>query len=151
MSGGPLAANGLDVSITNGTLAVTDSTNTQLLETEIVQTVAGMSQISWSFDWTSPSTYGSVTMHVAGFSGDGDGRKDQDDLWNTASLTIVVSVLGDCDGDRDVDYDDFIVLAGAYGSSSGDPAFVQATDFDADGDVDYDDFIILAGNYGKSV
>ncbi len=57
---------------------------------------------------------------------------------------------GDCDVDRDVDYDDFIVLAGAYGSSSGEPAYDGRADFDRDGDVDYDDFINLAGNYGTS-
>ncbi len=60
-------------------------------------------------------------------------------------------LFGDVEGDRDVDYDDFIVLAGAYGSSSGQPAYDERADFDRDGDVDYDDFIVLAGNYGKSV
>ncbi len=57
---------------------------------------------------------------------------------------------GDCDVDRDVDYDDFIVLAGAYGSSLGQPGYDERADFDRDDDVDYDDFIILAGNYGQS-
>ncbi len=57
---------------------------------------------------------------------------------------------GDVDGDGDVDYNDFIILAGAYGSSSGQPAYDVCADFDKDGDVDYDDFMVLAGNYGKS-
>ncbi|MFQ6074201.1 MAG: choice-of-anchor V domain-containing protein [Candidatus Bathyarchaeia archaeon] len=90
VTGGPLAANGLDVSATGGTLVVTDSTNTKLLSGEIVQTVAGTSQTSWSFDWTAPSTSGTVTLYVAGFSGDGDGKKDVEDLWNLASLNINV-------------------------------------------------------------
>jgi hypothetical protein len=55
---------------------------------------------------------------------------------------------GDADGDHDVDYDDFIVLAGAYGTSNGDPGYDPDADFDEDGDVDYDDFIVLAGAYG---
>lgn len=46
------------------------------------------------------------------------------------------------------DYDDFIMLAGAYGSSSGHPAYTPEADFDLDGDVDNHDFLILAGNYG---
>ena len=58
---------------------------------------------------------------------------------------------GDVDSDRDVDYSDFIVLAGAYGSVVGQPAYKRNADFDQDGDVDYSDFIKLAGNYGKSV
>lgn len=90
VTGGPLVANGLDVSVTDGTLVVTDSTNTQLLSGEITQTLAGVSQTSWSFDWTAPSTPGTVTMYATGFSGDGDGKKDTDDLWNLASLTINV-------------------------------------------------------------
>ncbi len=61
-----------------------------------------------------------------------------------------MKIPGDVDGDGDVDYDDFIILAGAYGSSIGQPAYVKEADFDDDGDVDYDDFIVLAGNYGKT-
>lgn len=60
-------------------------------------------------------------------------------------------IPGDTDSDGDVDYDDFIVLAGAYGSSSGQPAYDERADFDHDGDVDYDDFIVLAGNYGRHI
>ncbi len=63
---------------------------------------------------------------------------------------VTVTIPGDTDGDLDVDYDDFIVLAGAYGSSIGLPAYRSEADFDCDGDVDYDDFIVLAGNYGKT-
>lgn len=60
-------------------------------------------------------------------------------------------ILGDVDGDGDVDYDDLVVLAGAYGSSSPASAYDEFADFDRDGDVDYDDLVPLAGNYGKSV
>jgi len=64
---------------------------------------------------------------------------------------VTVTIPGDTDGDGDVDYDDFIILAGAYGTSIGDPAYDESADFDSDGDVDYDDFILLAGNYGVTV
>ncbi len=57
----------------------------------------------------------------------------------------------DIDNDGDVDVDDFSVLAGAYGYSSGHPAYNPEADIDGDGDVDYDDFIILAGNYGENL
>jgi hypothetical protein len=55
---------------------------------------------------------------------------------------------GDTDGDHDVDYDDFIALAGAYGTSTGDAGYDPNADFDEDGEVNYDDFIVLAGAYG---
>ena len=60
-------------------------------------------------------------------------------------------LYGDTDGDRDVDFSDFSVLAGAYGSISGQPAYKIQSDFDRDGDVDFSDFSKLAGNYGKHV
>ncbi len=151
VTGGPLASNGLDVSVTNGTLVVTDSTNTLLLSGEVTQTSVGASQTSWSFDWTTPSTYGNVTMYLAGFSGDGDGRKDADDLWNTASLTIIVTIAGDLDGDGDVDWFDFGDFAAAYGSSIGQPNYNPLADLDADGDVDWFDFGDFAANYGRSI
>ncbi len=62
-----------------------------------------------------------------------------------------MTILGDVDGDGDVDYDDFIILAGAYGSSIGQPAYTPEADFEGDGDVDYDDLIDLAGNYGRTI
>ncbi len=66
-------------------------------------------------------------------------------------ITVDWGILGDIDRDGDVDFDDFTVLAGAYGSIHGDPAYDERADFDRDDDVDYDDFIILAGNYGKTI
>jgi len=79
-------------------------------------------------------------------------------LLNSAGGTITYNTVrgyfsnrlgGDVDSDRDVDYNDFVVLAGAYGSTSGQPAYKRNADFDDDGDVDYNDFVKLAGNYGK--
>ena len=54
---------------------------------------------------------------------------------------------GDFDGDGDVDFDDFVVFAGAYGTSKGDPTYDVSADFDDDGDVDFDDFVEFAGVY----
>ncbi len=60
-------------------------------------------------------------------------------------------ILGDIEGDGDVDFDDFILFAGAYGTSVGEPTYNPEADLDGDGDVDFDDFIIFAGNYGRSI
>ncbi len=150
LTGGPLVLSGLDVSVTNGALVVTDSTNTQLDSGEITHTSAGTSQTSWSFNWTAPSTYGNATMYGASLSADGNG-KTSGDLWNKTFLNITVTILGDIDGDGYVGSADFSVLAGAYGSSQGDPAYNAQADFDGDGYVGSADFSVLAGNYGNSV
>lgn len=150
VTGGPLVMGGFDVSVTNGTLVVTDSANTQLDTGEIIHTDAGTSLTSWSFNWTAPSTYGNATMYGAALSADGSGNA-RGDLWNKTSLNIIVTIPGDSDGDYDVDYDDFIILAAAYGTNIGDLAYNELADFDKDGDVDYDDFIVLAATYGTSI
>jgi serine protease AprX len=54
---------------------------------------------------------------------------------------------GDFDGDGDVDFDDFVEFAGAYGTSEGYPTYDASADFDDDGDVDFDDFVEFAGVY----
>ena len=55
--------------------------------------------------------------------------------------------LGDINGDLVVDLDDFIILAGNFGSGPG--MTPQQGDLNGDGFVDLDDFIILAGNFGN--
>ncbi len=67
------------------------------------------------------------------------------------SAFFVITLIGDIDGDLHVDYDDFIILAGAYGTSEGDPLYNRDADVNRDGNVDYDDFIWLAGNYGETL
>lgn len=69
----------------------------------------------------------------------------------TEICSYLVTLAGDIDYDFDVDFDDFILLAGAYGASEEDPLYSPEIDLNSDGDIDFDDFIILAGNYGKSI
>jgi hypothetical protein len=45
-------------------------------------------------------------------------------------------LLGDSDGDRDVDAQDLFRFRGSYGLASGDAGYLAYFDFDADGDVD---------------
>ena len=49
-------------------------------------------------------------------------------------------ILGDLDGDGDVDFDDLNILLAAYGANDGG-------DLDGDGDTDFDDLNILLANY----
>jgi len=55
---------------------------------------------------------------------------------------------GDCDGDRDVDLDDFAILKQNFGRTDV-TAGPSEGDCDCDGDVDLDDFAMLKQNFGR--
>ncbi|NLF32189.1 MAG: right-handed parallel beta-helix repeat-containing protein [Planctomycetes bacterium] len=54
---------------------------------------------------------------------------------------------GDCDGDGDVDLDDFVIVKQNFGRS-GVGAGAAEGDLDGDGDVDLDDFVVLKQHFG---
>jgi hypothetical protein len=56
-------------------------------------------------------------------------------------------LAGDCDGSNVVDLADFLILAAAYDTASGDPGFNASADFTGDGAIDLQDFLLLAANY----
>jgi len=58
--------------------------------------------------------------------------------------------LGDIDGDRDVDFDDFSLFASAFGSASGDTSYLEKADLNSDGKVAFDDFLIYAPLFGTN-
>ena len=55
-------------------------------------------------------------------------------------------LLGDLDGDGDVDFSDFLALSGSFGQGV-DPAGSGA-DINGNGTVDFPDFLLLSGNFG---
>jgi len=59
-------------------------------------------------------------------------------------------ILGDIDGDHDVDIYDIVLIASSYGTEAGDPRYDVRCDLDGDEDVDIFDVVIAADNYGKS-
>jgi hypothetical protein len=69
-----------------------------------------------------------------------------DHLWITGTLRVY-RILGDVDGDGDVDPGDFYIFSGAYGTA---PASNIWCDLDCDNDVDPGDFYIFSGKYGKT-
>jgi len=78
---------GFDLSVTAGTLVVTDSTNTKLLNGDLTHTDLGWHQRSWSFNWTAP-TSGEVIFYVAGLAADGTGDATGD-AWATYSSSPI--------------------------------------------------------------
>jgi hypothetical protein len=60
-------------------------------------------------------------------------------------------IAGDLDGDGIIDASDQAVLFGAFGSSVGSPAYVEAADYDGDGWITYADYSIWYGHYLASL
>jgi len=61
------------------------------------------------------------------------------------------TIKGDADNNGYVGSSDFSILAGAYGTSVGNPAYDERADFNHDGYIGSADFSMLAGNYGTSI
>ncbi len=60
-----------------------------------------------------------------------------------------VRLAGDVNADGHVDVVDLLDLVGAFGASSGDPAYDLSCDFDTDGTVDVIDLLTMIGNWGR--
>ncbi|UCG36940.1 MAG: hypothetical protein JSV64_01300 [Candidatus Bathyarchaeota archaeon] len=78
------------------------------------------------------------------------GETDTADNTYIHDTMILITLAGDLDGDHDVDIFDIVKMAGAYGTSEGDPKYDAYADIDDDGDVDIFDIVAAAGNYGES-
>ena len=61
-----------------------------------------------------------------------------------------VGVVGDFDGDEDVDFDDFFLFADQFGTTPASPIWDPLYSLDGDEDVDFDDFFIFADNFGTT-
>ena len=66
-------------------------------------------------------------------------------LWDVESL---ITFEGDFDGDRDVDFTDFLILSANFGNTD---ATLAEGDSDGDGEVTFADFLILSSNFGKTL
>jgi hypothetical protein len=65
------------------------------------------------------------------------------------SLGLKVYILGDLDGDGDVDLDDLADFLGAYGTCEGDEDYNPDADFGDSGCIDLADLAELLGHYGE--
>jgi hypothetical protein len=128
---------------------------TTLIGNETVNLVIWQSS-NVSFTWnTTGISYGNYTLNATATvlnSIQNPGGIDDDLADNTlGNTTIVVTILGDMDGDGGVDSYDFYLFSGKYGSSVGDPTYIPEADMDGDGDVDSYDFYLFSGKYGQTI
>ncbi|KPV61718.1 MAG: Periplasmic copper-binding protein (NosD) [Candidatus Bathyarchaeota archaeon BA2] len=127
------------------TFDVTLYANTTSIASQEITLTSGKST-TITFTWnTTDVPYGNYTISAT--AAPVPGETDTTDNTYVDGI-VVVKILGDIDGDGDVDVDDFYVFSRAYGTS---PASNPGCDLDGDGDVDKDDFYMFAGNYGKSI
>jgi hypothetical protein len=71
------------------------------------------------------------------------------DVWNFSTVTDGIVLPGDLDGDGEVQFSDFVILANAFGTTVDPPG--SGADIDGDGEVQFSDFVILANNFGQSI
>jgi hypothetical protein len=81
----------------------------------------------------------------ATFDMNGDQSVNQADVDHVVRR-VLATEYGDANVDGQVDFDDFVVLAAAYGDSGG----WARGDFSGDGIMDFADFVLLADYFGFS-
>ncbi|TVQ78784.1 MAG: esterase family protein [Phycisphaeraceae bacterium] len=90
-------------------------------------------------EYTTPAGVGHSTLPLMTALGEQN--------WEFYRAVLSSPCPGDINGDGFVNLDDFIILAGNFGSGPG--MTPQQGDLNGDGFVNLDDFIILAGNFGN--
>ena len=69
---------------------------------------------------------------------------------STKNIKILVTLLGDINGDRKVRVDDVLAVALAFGKNEGDPGWDPRLDLTNDGKIRVDDILLVAGEFGKN-
>jgi hypothetical protein len=102
---------------------VTEGDSFKIILADSVRGTLTIATEGWNFD---PAT-GSVVFGAIGCNSDS---------------------MGDLDGNRKVEFADFLVLSGNFGT---DVEGHEQVDIDCNGKVEFADFLILSGNFGTEV
>jgi len=131
------------------TFNVTAKYFNRLIGTKKVTNLARLNTTTILFSWNTTSVPTGFNYEISAKAEPIAGETDEFDN-NFIDGTIMVKILGDIDGDGDVDRDDFITFGLAYGSTPGDSNWNSECDLDRSGKVDRDDFLTFGLNYGKT-
>jgi parallel beta-helix repeat protein len=128
---------------------VTLYTNTTIIERREVVLSNGNST-TFTFTWnTSDITYGNYTIWAYAEPVPGEAYT-VDNTYVTRIVTV--TILGDVDGDRDVDIFDIVQIASIYGVHvpPPDPRYNPNCDIDENGYIEIFDILAAASNYDES-
>ncbi len=101
-----------------------------------------------SVSWTPPAEGDDYKVRVRAAYEVGYSLWDESD--GTFSVEPGSGLVGDLDGDGDVDLNDLAILLGAYGACVGDTGYLETADIDGSGCVDLSDLAELLAHYGET-
>ena len=84
------------------------------------------------------------TVSILGFSGSAGAIQALIVLRHSAS-----AIIGDLNGDDEVNFDDFLLFAAAFGKGVGDAGYNPKADLNGDDEVNFSDFLLFAANFGN--
>lgn len=84
------------------------------------------------------------TVSILGFSGSAGAIQALIVLRHSAS-----AIIGDLNGDDEVDFADFLLFAAAFGKGVGDEGYNPKADLNNDNEVNFSDFLLFAANFGN--
>ncbi|MCY3871089.1 MAG: hypothetical protein OXG87_16185 [Gemmatimonadetes bacterium] len=118
-----------------------------LLSTPVVPATGYLGQIDLQVTNTleAETTLIVKTASMAGLN------RQQDPLdVSNAVISIHISYPGDFDGDRDVDFSDYLAFISVFGLSSSDANYDARMDMNDDGIINFADFLVFAGVFGTT-
>lgn len=84
------------------------------------------------------------TVSILGFSGSAGAIRALIVLRHSAS-----AIIGDLNGDDEVNFADFLLFAAAFGKGVGDEGYNPKADLNNDNEVNFSDFLLFAANFGN--
>jgi hypothetical protein len=127
------------------TFNVTVYANTTSIATQTITLTSGNST-TLTFTWnTTGFAYGNYTISANATLALGETDTTDNDLTDG---WVTVTILGDVNGDFKCEGKDIAIIAKAYGSLIGQPAYVRNADINDDGKIDGKDIAVAAKYYG---
>jgi len=125
---------------------VTVYANTTAIETITNITLASRNSVILNFTWDT-SGFACGNYSIRAYASPVAGEKDTSDNSFSDGM-ILVTILGDVNGDFKVEGKDIALIAKAYGSLIGQPAYVPNADINNDGKIDGKDIAVAAKYFG---